>query len=694
MLKIICFFSVVSIIISENCTYSIHCKEDGMDDNCAIKKRTDSYSVFDVSVRKCSLFPCNIHDILLGDSEANTTCLQQENQYKNPSYPGGKCESDINCLSGVCQDNICKDSEIGEECFFHENCPLNSACVNGKCREYLREGESCSESYECQFDFFCNQKTKKCEKLFKYKDGEEITGLLLETENKENLCISGGFITLKLEDEKNHYFCETLKNIDLTCNDNCSYIKASDNEIFSSEDKCLCGYNKYRSKHCVLGNADPVYKDYLSKKKLFLSNKEFTQKCHTLERDLNDICYELVNTNLTVSFRNYVKFYNNAKILALQHHRLHEADSCIKEAVFKYESSPVFSLTQSCPIVTCNENNPNCLFGNNPLNENGTNITIKLNTKVCSQNEICSLSGTDKLIDTSLIMSREYLEGQCMIYQGNKGIKRYPGEECGINSDCKIEGSFCKNGKCTGIKEGDYCNKTEQCLVGFYCNKEKKICQGQKNEGETCLEGWDCKNYLGCYKKRCIKFGTIKKGVINTKELAPFPGEEKRNYLCNTGELNNGNDGDYCVENNYDEEWIKKNNKKIDDNGFIKCNYGESCFYDNGMNTLEKKCGCGYNSKGQGYCPLPSGRKLDQWEKRMKYIGETSDNKCHSLSRFSCYLQNGYNDYTKKRKYDKDTIEAHLFYDAVPCAEKMFVSGNYLKVNIIIFLFSLILVFT
>ncbi len=400
---------------------------------------------------------------------------------------------------------------------------------------------------------------------------------------------------------------------------------------------------------------------------------------------------ELVNTNLTVSFRKYVKNFNNAKILALQHHRLHEAESCIKEAVFKFETSPIFSLNQSCPIVSCNEKSQNCLYGKNPLNEDGTNITIALNPEVCSQNEFCSLSGTDSLINTTDIMFNEVLEGQCMIYQGTQGLKRYPGEDCGINSDCKIEGSVCKNGKCTGISEGGKCNKTEQCLVGFYCNKEK-ACQQQKSEGETCVEGWDCKNYLGCYKSRCIKFGTIRGGIINNKEHAPFPGEEKRHYLCSTGELYHANNGDFCVETDYDNQWIQKRKKIIDENGFIKCDYGETCFYNNGINTTEKKCGCGYNDQGQGYCPLPSGRRLDQWEKRIKFIGETADNKCHSLSRFGCYLKNGYNDYVNSRTHDKNTIEAHLFYNAVPCAEKMFVSSNYLKINFIVLL-ALVIIF-
>ena len=31
-----------------------------------------------------------------------------------------------------------------------------------------------------------------------------------------------------------------------------------------------------------------------------------------------------------------------------------------------------------------------------------------------------------------------------------------------------------------------FCNETEQCLAGLYCNKEEKKCIHQKNEGEKC----------------------------------------------------------------------------------------------------------------------------------------------------------------------------------------------------------------
>lgn len=58
--------------------------------------------------------------------------------------------------------------------------------------------------------------------------------------------------------------------------------------------------------------------------------------------------------------------------------------------------------------------------------------------------------------------------------------------------------------------------------------------------------------------------------------------------------------------------------KKKDVNGFIKCDYNEDCFYDNGKETIKKKCGCGYNSEGQGYCPLPNDQRKKNGIKELK----------------------------------------------------------------------------
>ena len=685
------FIFLIKIIYSEICNYSISCdpKEDETNNICAIKKRTESNTIFEVKVKKCPSMPCDIYNTLLGETEKNTTCETPPNniEYKNPSYPGGVCKSDINCLNGICLSGKCVDSLKGESCYSHENCPLNSTCYQGWCRNYLKLNYRCENSYQCEFDAFCNQKTKKCQELFSLEDGTVITGLVPENERMENLCKSGGFIIEKDSTGQLIRKCETLTNLDITCNDLCRYKRKSNDNIFESEEKCMCGYNKYRSKYCTLGNGEKVYQEHLENKKKFMKNKNYTKYCHTLERDFDEICLELVNTNFSVPFRKYLKEYNNKKILALQHHRLQESEECIKEVIFNYDTKDIFSLTQSCPVYSCDKKQQNCFYGVNPLNDQGNDLTISLNPDSCHEKEYCSLPNDNKMnsiINASLIMENHYLEGQCKIFQDKKNlIKRYPGEDCNFDIDCLLSDSLCIKGKCTGAGLDVNCTETSQCLVGLYCNKELGLCKEQKDEGKKCSEGWDCKNYLGCFRGRCIKFGLLKKGIKVTEDLASFPGDDKRNYLCYTGELeqDDGLSGNFCVDNDYNDTWVRNTNKVIDENGFIKCNYGEKCFYLNGKIGFEKNCECGYNKEGQGYCPLPSARNLEAWKDRMKFLGNSAKNGCHSLSRFNCYLKNDYDFYSEKRKHDSKTLEAHLFYNSIDCAFKVFVKQNYIIYN-------------
>lgn len=685
--NILLLFSFIKIIISEICNYSFSCNLNENDDYCAIRKRTDSNTIFEINVKKCASTSCNIYDTLLGDTEKKTACQNSsmENIYKYPSYPGGVCKKEQNCLSGICINDICVNS-IQNKCYNHENCPLNTACIKGSCQPYLKTNSDseCEDSYQCEFNAYCNKKEKKCKLLFDIGDGIDITDYTLPGERIENICINGSYINLKDEESDNiHRYCETLMNIDQNCNEDCNYKRLSNGQNYNQADKCLCGYNKYRTKYCVLGNGEEIYQDFLKLKKKFINNIELTKYCHTLERDFDDICLELLNTRKSVDFRNFVKEYNNKKILALQHHRLQESDSCIKEVIFNYDTSPVFSLNQKCPKYSCNFQKENCFYGNNPLQENGENITVILNPNSCNEKEFCTLPEENKLINTSLIMENENLIGQCKIYQGKKGIKRYPGEPCNINSDCLLENSICNNGICNGTGEGGECNETKQCTVGLYCNKKDKKCVKQKDEGGICVEAWDCKNYLGCFRGKCIKLGTLKKGIKITNDMAPFPGEDKRYYLCETGELNEGDGttGNFCVVNDYDNNWVNANNKDIDNNNYIKCTFGEVCVYNNGKNKIYKSCECGYNSEGQGYCPLPSSRNLENWKNRIKFIGDSANNECHSLSRYNCYKNNDYEYYVKQREHESKTTQIHLYYNSVDCAYKMFVNQNNLQFN-------------
>ena len=672
-------FSVIIIIKIakgyEICNNSFSCSNDQTgDDYCLSKYKTNSPGIYDVILNSNfnNTLSCDVNNGLLYETEITISSKPNDNQFIRPSYINGSCTNNSQCLFGICQNSKCKTYH---KCFSHEQCPLNTFCnnTNNSCIPLLEDDKTCQNSYECQFNSYCDQSQHRCKKLFSIEDDENIGQIKGDFKNYDEICKSGGYNKI---DEKN-IKCQTLYNINYECDDDiCRYKYKNSNLEKSINENCLCGYNKHRKKYCVLGNGEKEYIDFLNIRKKFLFNENYIKKCHTLERDTKEICNELINTEKSLFFRNFVKQYNNLKIKALEYHRIKGADPCIKNVIFGYDINPVIPSKQKCPKYSCNSSLPVCLLGYNSFTEKD-DITITLNSEICAINENCILTSDSDPQNFLQIMSKEKIMGTCSIYSHWTG-DRYPGEDCNIDNDCFLNFK-CQNGKCLGFNKGDNCTETYQCSVGLYCNQETKKCSEQKKEGEKCKDVWDCKNYLGCYRGRCIKLGILKPGVINNEKTSPFSGSDKRNLLCTTGEIDS--EYGYCVETKYNEKWMKENNKKIDNNGFITCDYDEDCVYDNGKKSFIKKCGCGYNNNGQGYCPLPNNQNKEKWNERVKNLANIANNNCHSFSRFNCYLQNSLDDYKDKIKYDKDTIYAHLFYNAIPCAKKMFSSYKYLTIN-------------
>ena len=687
------FKSLEQYYDSNTCIHSFSCKKENMLNMCLIKLRSDSPKIFDITLNSNfnNSFTCNAHNALMSDSEKIIFYKKKSNNYTRPSYINGSCDSDLQCLIGICKNNKCTTFQ---KCNSHEHCPLNTFCSFGNCIPLLEDDSLCNNSYQCKFNSFCDLKNNRCKKLFSIEDNHDISQMIDNTINNiEEICKNGGYA--KSGDK---IYCRTLYNVNYDCDEKeeCKYMyisaKGNKNEIKLNE-KCLCGYNKSRKKNCVLGNGEQDYINYLNIRKDFLFNESYIKKCHTLERNSNEICNELINTDKSVFFRYYVQNYTNLKIKALEFHRIKDSEPCVKEVIFGYDTNNIIPLKQQCPKYSCNDSLPFCLVGNNPFTESGNNITISLNSQICSINEYCSLSSISSNYQISSddilkIMSEQNISGTCSIYTYWPSV-RYPGEACNLDTDC-VSSFKCIKGTCSGFKENENCSFTYECEKGCFCNKDSSKCTKQKKEGEICKESWDCQNYLGCYRGRCIKLGILKPGVLNSESTSPFPGNDRRELLCTTGEMDL--DKNYCVENRYDDDWMMKNNKKKDDNGFIKCNYDEMCYYDNGKNKYGKKCGCGYNKEGQGYCPLASNINKDKWNERIKNIAIYAKNECHSLSRYDCYLQNSIDDYKNKKKYDKDTIQAHLFYNSIPCAEKIFSWNNNIKVNFY-FLYALCILF-
>ena len=83
---------------------------------------------------------------------------------------------------------------------------------------------------------------------------------------------------------------------------------------------------------------------------------------------------------------------------------------------------------------------------------------------------------------------------------------------------------------------------------------------------------------------------------------------------------------------------------------FVECKRGENCYYTDGTAYFKSHCDCGYNAEGKAYCPLPNKYNEEDWFERVKTQAEQTNNKCHSLNRFNCYLTHTLENYKKASK--------------------------------------------
>jgi len=87
---------------------------------------------------------------------------------------------------------------------------------------------------------------------------------------------------------------------------------------------------------------------------------------------------------------------------------------------------------------------------------------------------------------------------------------------------------------------------------------------------------------------------------------------------------------------------------------------------------MSSACLCGFNPKGQGYFPIPSGSDPAGFKSYYSQLGKRlSDpsNQCHTFGRSNdCYMINqNANDASSLAQQATKTVQAHLFKDAVPC---------------------------
>ena len=503
------------------------------------------------------------------------------------SYPGGSCQEESDCIFKNCVNNICQGREKEENCSHHGECNIGTVCRKNsdqeeeeqKCLPPLEEGEPCTENEDCHYS--CGCLSGKCTKYFSQEDDTPVPDKIF--------CKSG----YKLEN-----ICATIYNVEpknqpCSQDEDCKYKFQNKTDVPLLIGACQCGYNKDSNKYCLLGSADELYKNWINNTLTLLND---TKKCHTSEREDLGICVQRTLTDRTFAYRKTAKYAKNNQTLIENFPKIANTDDCVKSVAFSsYDDSIVKPDSYQCPRYHCSKKQKSCLISYNPFNEDGSGITINL-SRVCTNNEKCA--------GNEIIFNEDSVSGKCMPRPPLPIMHiRLPGEECDATNKCIEQGAFkssCDNGRCTGQELEEECFSTTECVAGLYCDITTNRCKPQVGLEGNCTDIFECANHLGCYEGKCVELGKLNEGGdLSFEKIGEFSNNPKKSLFCHLGQVS-FEDGNTCAVHKY----ADKTDESRNSDGFVKCNLGEKCHYTDGQTKYIKDCECGYNSDGQGYCPI------------------------------------------------------------------------------------------
>ena len=631
-----------------------------IEENICSLKYNESYTL-----QKCNILKkCNFKE------NENSTCEYSEYEYYKKAYPGGKCESNDDCLHNECINGICIGKKEGERCANSEYCYFGYYCNNNKtCEKLKNENEICTSSNECKRNLSCYN--NKCTKLFSLKIGTQ-----LNENDTPFLCENG-----RVHDNK----CLNISLIESICgneNEECRYSTSINTSIIIP--KCVCSISNKPKRICQKGELDlpDLWNElFYQIKKTF--EDEYIEYCNSdepkgfycREKLRND--WDIIKENMKIK-KNLIMFENNGIIT--------NETLCSLETVFSYDPTPPYPKNKQfqCPIYFCDNyskkeiilDSKTCAYSTNPFNKEGSDIKVYL-LNICEKNYKCNYNSNTTQFD--------YTYNSTCIKSESKEKKalKYPGEECTSHSQC-IKGNFedigfCLQGICSGRTYDEYCKSHIDCNKGLFCNG--LYCKEQKKEGEFCLDDYDCQNYLGCLNNTCIPYFSLENGTF-LNYTNPNP------YLCETNIINNATR--QCATLDY----FNVSDNKINKDGFVECILGELCNYTTGFYQNMKpviytqNCTCGFRGDGKSFCPIPMTVNRKKWKKYLKLLNKKYDNECHTEKRFECYDELSQSELDDLFSYERETTKAHLFYNSSNCIMEILSNGfiSYNKILLLLFL--------
>ena len=657
-------FTISKIIGSDFCQ-KIKCDSNLSPDTCV---KVDS---------KISLLnPCSSSKICDIDSEdplEDSYCIER-NPIPFKKLPSLPCNSSEECLSDKCMLEKCVGTDDGDSCNNAFDCNYGKTCRKNNsddlvshCLDPLEEGEKCQLDTDCELHCGCMKGI--CTKYFSLDNYEETGGL--DYNSDFNFCKSG------YVNEVGICMNISLKNQITECSDEspCEYDYFDENNEKKSltiHSNCLCGYNPFGKKYCLIGSGNYNFTKHPEKLKNYHFNND---NCHLSERTSQGCQKDLIFGSEEKLEQIYELI--NAKYWAKANNRLIDSPECVYNVEIPEYNRTLDINTYPEPIPEgkcaryfCNNSIKGGICASSDyISEFEINVTL---SDVCDDIK-CNLNGEPN----DVFYNKTNVKGTCSSKILNK---RYPGEKCDIDSQCvyplnnpSSQFHECEDGECKGMEEGDICEDNSWCKVGLYCDKHSGKCKEQLEEGDSCIESKDCENNLICYNGKCREIFSVEDG----NKVPETESYEIQRKFCKSGEVMDNT----CVSFN------DLDGMKLRDNEYRKCDYNTYCEYKViGLQKGRKKyvkCGCGYNSEGQGYCPHYHDYTKDDWEEYREQWRDKSDNGCHTESRYNCYE---YDERNKLRTYINKIEYGHLFYKSVGCAKNV-LKGNNISINKLLFIF-------
>jgi hypothetical protein len=261
--------------------------------------------------------------------------------------------------------------------------------------------------------------------------------------------------------------------------------------------------------------------------------------------------------------------------------------------------------SSECAIVKCDSKLPAGVCYEKDSDDDVIKIGSCGSNQVCEVNRIYSFQTLDLDKETAECVDEDYVSED-----------KYPGESCNLNKECINK--QCKSGKCVGLKSGDRCDNSEQCVAGYSCRLVKKsgTCRKQEEIGGDCTTSSDCVNNGICFRGTCREYFSLKNG----EQFESI--EEAYSLLCESGYF----DATFTCRKAPKNE--RRYNQACDSNADCELEFDSD-------KTLFGQCACGMNEDGSAFCKAQPGDE-EFLNFKIALINLTKiNNNCHIAIAFS-----------------------------------------------------------